>query len=148
MKLTVHTRAKNIWREGNPSSLLCASLPPLSPSKITTDKKEGETRGVESRLLSSVSLSFRSQSQALTRVLWGWRAQSETDGAECRIAEGGERNRSGSEIEAIGVERAGCKWRMDGWQHPGRHGRVVSPASSHVTSFILKTIDSFLLVVG
>ena len=54
MKLTVHTRAKNIWREGNPSSLLCASLPPLSPSKITTDKKEGETRGVESRL-SSVS---------------------------------------------------------------------------------------------
>ena len=84
MKLTVHTRAKNIWREGNPSSLLCASLPPLSPSKITTDKKEGETRGVESRLLSSVSLSFRSQSQALTRVLWGCRAESETEGAECR----------------------------------------------------------------
>ena len=102
--------------------------------KSPPDKKEGETRGVE-RESPVVRLSFRSQSQALTRVLWGWRAESETDGAECRIAEGGERNRSGSEIEAIGVERAGCKWRMDGWQHPGRHGRVVSPASSHVTNF-------------
>ena len=114
MKLTVHTRAKNIWREVNPSSLLCASLPPLSPSKITTDKKEGETRGVE-RESPVVRLSFRSQSQALTRVLWGWRAESETDGAECRIAEGGsatDRDRRSKQLEWSGRAANGT-W-MDG----------------------------------